>query len=87
MLADGLPSCWEASQTIQRAASIVASSSLNVAVQTTSRMPRVAERGLVVDDERVALDVDDAGQEREQLAGRRSDTGRGHGRSSWGSRE
>ncbi len=43
MLADGQPSSWEASQTIQRAASTTASSSLKVAVQATSLMPVGAE--------------------------------------------
>ncbi len=47
MLAEGEPSSWEASQTIQRAASTVASSSLNVAVQTTSRMPPSRKAALV----------------------------------------
>ena len=40
MDADGQPSSCDASQTIQRAASTVAGSSLKVALQMTSRMPR-----------------------------------------------
>ena len=44
MLADGAPSSWDASQTIQRAASTAPASSLNVAVHTMSRMPPSRKR-------------------------------------------
>jgi hypothetical protein len=58
MLAERAPTAWLASQTIQRAASTVASSSLNVAVQVvdTARPKAV----LVQHDEAFALDPCDA---------------------------
>ncbi len=47
-----------------------------------------AEGGLVIDDEALALDVGDAGEEAEQLAGGRGDTRCGHGVNlRWASRD
>ena len=75
MLAERAPSAWLASQTSHCAASAVGSSVVNAAVQARSPRPCDAERGLVVDDEAVAVDVGDAREMGEQVGGRRGDVG------------
>ena len=75
MLADWAPSAWLASQTSHCAAAVVASSVLNAAVQARSRIAVVAERGLVVDDEQVAVEMGRAAECGEQVGGRGRDVG------------
>ena len=75
MLADRAPSSWLASQTSHCAAAVVASSSLNAAVQARSRMRAVAECGLVIDDQPLAVEVGAAGEGGQQVGGRGRDVG------------
>ena len=73
MLAERAPSGCDASQTIQRAASTVAASSLKVARPDDVADAAVAERGLVVDDEPVTGDVSGARKLARQLGDRAGD--------------
>ena len=75
MLAERAPSSWLASQTSHCAAAVVASSSLNAAVQARSRIAGGTECGLVIDDQPLAVEVRAAGEGGQQVCGRGRDVG------------
>ncbi len=85
MLAERAPRTWLASQISHCAASMVASSIENAAVQARSRIPASRKCGLVVDDEPVAVEVGAARQASQQVGWGCRDVGHGVRVSSKGS--